>query len=118
MADPPSHVVEAAVALCREKQVEAVVSIGGGSALDTAKLVACLARSNDRLDDIYGVGLAKGPRLPLLLAPTGSPCSRDWVPEGLNAMEPRCQQRAFSRIARVHGLSRHLTAKISRLTLY
>ena len=70
VADPPAHVVEAAVALCREKQVEAVVSIGGGSALDTAKLVAYLARSDDRLDDIYGVGLAKGQRLPLLLAPT------------------------------------------------
>src|SRR5215217_3284581 len=69
-ADPPAHVVEAAVALCRERQVEAVVSIGGGSALDTAKLVAYLARSDDRLDDIYGVGLAKGQRLPLLLAPT------------------------------------------------
>src|SRR5919206_2810853 len=70
VADPPSHVVETAVALCREKQVEAVVSIGGGSALDTAKLVAYLAKSDDRLDDIYGVGLAKGERLPLLLAPT------------------------------------------------
>ena len=70
VADPPSHIVEAAVALCRERQVEAVVSIGGGSALDTAKLVAYLARSDERLDDIYGVGLAKGPRLPLLLAPT------------------------------------------------
>jgi alcohol dehydrogenase class IV len=69
-ADPPVHVVETAVALCREKQVEAVVSIGGGSALDTAKLVAYLACSDDRLDDIYGVGLAKGQRLPLLLAPT------------------------------------------------
>src|SRR3954451_18971031 len=70
VADPPSHVVESAVALCREKQVEAVVSIGGGSALDTAKLVAYLAQSDDRLDDIYGVGLAKGQRLPLLLVPT------------------------------------------------
>src|SRR3954447_226362 len=70
VADPPAHMIESAVALCREKQVEAVVSIGGGSALDTAKLVAYLARSDERLDDIYGVGLAKGPRLPLLLAPT------------------------------------------------
>jgi alcohol dehydrogenase class IV len=70
VADPPAQVVEAAVALAQEKQVEAVVSIGGGSALDTAKLVAYLARSDDRLDDIYGVGLAKGRRLPLLLAPT------------------------------------------------
>src|SRR5215210_6588306 len=66
VADPPAHVVEAAVSLCREKQVEAVVSIGGGSALDTAKLVAYLAKSEDRLDDIYGVGLSKGQRLPLL----------------------------------------------------
>src|SRR5918912_3400302 len=70
VADPPAQVVEAAVALAQEKQVEAVVSVGGGSALDTAKLVAYLARSDDRLDDIYGVGLAKGQRLPLLLAPT------------------------------------------------
>src|SRR3954467_6601391 len=70
VADPPSHVVEAAVALCRDQRIDAVVSIGGGSALDTAKLVAYLARSGDRLAHIYGVGLAKGQRLPLLLAPT------------------------------------------------
>ena len=70
VADPPSHVVETAVALCRDKRIDAVVSIGGGSALDTAKLVAYLAKSDARLDDIYGVGLAKGQRLPLLLAPT------------------------------------------------
>ncbi len=70
LADPPSHVIETAVALCREKRIEAVVSVGGGSALDTAKLVAYLARSDERLDDIYGVGMAKGQRLPLVLAPT------------------------------------------------
>jgi alcohol dehydrogenase class IV len=70
VADPPSHVVEAAAAACRADQIELVLSIGGGSALDTAKLVAYLAKSADRLDDIYGVGLAKGKRLPLLLVPT------------------------------------------------
>jgi alcohol dehydrogenase class IV len=70
VADPPSHVVEAAAAACRAGQIELVLSIGGGSALDTAKLVAYLAKSPDRLDDIYGVGLAKGKRLPLLLVPT------------------------------------------------
>jgi alcohol dehydrogenase class IV len=70
LADPPSHVIESAAALCRDKGIELVLSIGGGSALDTAKLVAYLAKSTDRLDDIYGVGLAKGQRLPLLLAPT------------------------------------------------
>jgi alcohol dehydrogenase class IV len=70
VADPPSHVIESAAALCRDRQIELVVSIGGGSALDTAKLVAYLAKSPERLDAIYGVGLAKGSRLPLLLAPT------------------------------------------------
>jgi len=70
VADPPSEVIERAVALCRNERIDLVLSIGGGSALDTAKLVAYLARSGDRLDDIYGVGLAKGERLPLLLVPT------------------------------------------------
>lgn len=70
VADPPSHIVEAAAGACRADQIELVLSIGGGSALDTAKLVAYLARTPDRLDDIYGVGLAKGKRLPLLLVPT------------------------------------------------
>ncbi|MBO4228543.1 iron-containing alcohol dehydrogenase [Bradyrhizobium neotropicale] len=70
IADPPSHVVEAAVAACQAKQIEFVLSIGGGSALDTSKLVAYLAKTPDRLDDAYGVGRAKGKRLPLLLAPT------------------------------------------------
>jgi len=70
VADPPSHIVEAAADACRAGRIELVLSIGGGSALDTAKLVAYLARTPDRLDDIYGVGLAKGKRLPLLLVPT------------------------------------------------
>jgi alcohol dehydrogenase class IV len=70
VADPPSHVIESAAALCRDQKIELVLSIGGGSALDTAKLVAYLAKSPDRLDDIYGVGLVKGQRLPLILVPT------------------------------------------------
>lgn len=69
-SDPPSKVVEAAVGACRADRIDLVLSIGGGSVLDTAKLVAYLAKTPDRLDDIYGVGLAKGERLPLLLAPT------------------------------------------------
>ncbi|GJD46088.1 Long-chain-alcohol dehydrogenase 1 [Methylobacterium cerastii] len=70
VADPPSHVVEAAAAFARASGSELVLAIGGGSALDTAKLVAYLARSHEALDAIYGVGLAKGARLPLILVPT------------------------------------------------
>ncbi|ACA15333.1 iron-containing alcohol dehydrogenase [Methylobacterium sp. 4-46] len=70
VADPPSHVVETAAALARAEGTDLVLSIGGGSALDTAKLVAYLARSDEPLDSIYGVGLAQGQRLPLILVPT------------------------------------------------
>ncbi|NNM71750.1 iron-containing alcohol dehydrogenase [Enterovirga aerilata] len=70
VADPPSEIVERAAALARQGRVELVLSIGGGSALDTAKLVAYLAVNDEPLDGIYGVGLAKGRRLPLVLVPT------------------------------------------------
>ena len=45
-ADPPSHVIERAVALCRDRGIELVASIGGGSALDTANVD--VARIKDR----------------------------------------------------------------------
>ncbi|MEA2859296.1 MAG: hypothetical protein QOC72_1335, partial [Methylobacteriaceae bacterium] len=70
VADPPSHVIEAAAKRARSEGTDLVLSIGGGSALDTAKLVAYLAKSDEPLDSIYGVGLAKAQRLPLVLAPT------------------------------------------------
>ncbi|MCJ2138009.1 iron-containing alcohol dehydrogenase [Methylobacterium sp. J-026] len=70
VADPPSTVIEAAAKRARELGTDLVLSIGGGSALDTAKLVAYLAKSDEPLDSIYGVGLAKGDRLPLILVPT------------------------------------------------
>ncbi|MBX5218997.1 iron-containing alcohol dehydrogenase [Rhizobium sp. NLR8a] len=70
VVDAPSHVIEAAAEICRECGVDAVAAIGGGSVLDTAKLVAYLAKTPDKLDVIYGVGRATGDRLPLLLVPT------------------------------------------------
>lgn len=70
VADPPEDVVMKAVQVARESGAESVIGIGGGSSMDVAKLVALLAASSEKLDEIYGVGLAKGPRLPLILVPT------------------------------------------------
>src|SRR5690606_32426162 len=49
-----------------------VVGFGGGSSMDVAKLVALLAHPNGQqsLKDIYGVGNARGQRLPLIQVPT------------------------------------------------
>jgi alcohol dehydrogenase class IV len=70
LADPPELSVQAAVAGARAAGVDGVIGFGGGSSLDTAKLVALLARTPQALPEIYGIGLARGPRLPLVQVPT------------------------------------------------
>ncbi len=70
VADPPEDMILGAVAAARAENIDGVVSVGGGSSMDTAKLVAVLTNSNQPLDEMYGVNLVKGARLPLVLAPT------------------------------------------------
>lgn len=68
--DPPEAMVLQAVVQAREEGIDGVASVGGGSSLDTAKLLAILLNSDQPLDDMYGINLVKGERLPLVLAPT------------------------------------------------
>lgn len=69
-ADPPEAVILKAAELASERDAKGIIGLGGGSSLDVAKLVALLAMGEEKLADIYGVGNAKGPRLPLILVPT------------------------------------------------
>lgn len=80
VADPPVDTVVAAAAMIRESGAALVIGLGGGSSLDVAKLAALLAGSNERLDDIYGIGLVKGQRLPLILVPTTSGTGSEVTP--------------------------------------
>jgi alcohol dehydrogenase class IV len=61
-ADPPEAMVReaAAEAEARARGIDGVASVGGGSSLDTAKLIAVLARSEQPIADIYGVDLVRG----------------------------------------------------------
>jgi alcohol dehydrogenase class IV len=70
VADPPEQSVALAVQAARDAGADGVIGVGGGSSLDTAKLVALLTGTPQELPDIYGIGLAKGPRLPLIQVPT------------------------------------------------
>lgn len=69
-ADPPEHVVKAAAQAAGAHAADAVIGLGGGSSLDVAKLAALLALGKEDMPAIYGVGNARGPRLPLMLIPT------------------------------------------------
>lgn len=69
-ADPSLATVMAAVEAGRAAEVTGVIGFGGGSSLDVAKVVALLLGSGEDIDAAWGVGNAKGPRLPLILVPT------------------------------------------------
>jgi len=69
-ADPPVSVIDNAIKLAEDCKADFIVGFGGGSSMDVAKLVALLAPGKEKLADVYGIGIAKGPRLPLILVPT------------------------------------------------
>ncbi len=68
--DPPEATVLAAAELARVKAIDGVIGLGGGSSMDVAKAVAVLVGGEQALQELYGVGMVKGGRLPLVLVPT------------------------------------------------
>lgn len=69
-SDPSRETLIKAVEFGRDEKVNGVLGFGGGSSLDVAKLAALLIGSDEDLDEVWGVRMAKGPRLPLVLIPT------------------------------------------------
>lgn len=69
-ADPPTKNVNAAVTFAKDKKVDGIIGLGGGSSLDTAKLISVMTNSSQSLNDLIGVDQIRGSRLPLLQVPT------------------------------------------------
>ncbi len=69
-ADPPSTMVKSLAREACDFAPDCVLGIGGGSAMDSAKIVALMCASTQPLEALYGVNQALGPRLPLVLVPT------------------------------------------------
>lgn len=69
-ADPPeSNVLELAAAASAH-QASGMIAVGGGSPMDVAKVAALICGSGQALSSLYGVNVARGQRLPLVLVPT------------------------------------------------
>ena len=69
-ADPSKKTLLSAIEAGKKFNATGVVGFGGGSSMDVAKLAALILGSNEDLEQAWGVGNAKGPRLPLALIPT------------------------------------------------
>lgn len=87
-ADPSLSTVETAVDHARLENCTGVIALGGGSAMDVAKLVALLVGSDENLDDAWGVGNARGPRLPLVLVPTTAGTGSEVTPVSIITVSP------------------------------
>jgi len=70
--DPPEDIVLKGATAVRKFNAGLVIGFGGGSPMDTAKVIAHLAGSDQQIETMYGVGNALGPTKPLLLIPTTS----------------------------------------------
>src|SRR5271156_2176182 len=76
--NPTTKDVDDCLAIARKADVDAIVGLGGGSSMDTAKGCNFLLTNGGRMQDYWGVGKASKPMLPLIAIPTtagtGSEC--------------------------------------------
>ncbi|MDW8309228.1 MAG: iron-containing alcohol dehydrogenase [Verrucomicrobiales bacterium] len=68
--NPTTRCVEDCVAVARAAGIEALIGLGGGSALDTAKGCNFLLTNGGRMEDYRGIGRASRPMLPFIAIPT------------------------------------------------
>lgn len=68
--NPTTEHVEAGVAVAREAEIDFLIGLGGGSAMDCAKGINFLLTGGGRMQDYWGVGKATRPMLPMIAVPT------------------------------------------------
>ena len=69
-SDPSKKTLLKALNIAKNFKPTGILGFGGGSSMDIAKLVSLLIGTEQNIENIWGVGNAKGPRLPLVLVPT------------------------------------------------
>ena len=76
--NPTTRCVDDCLAFAQANQIDAIVGLGGGSSMDTAKGCNFLLTNGGEMKDYWGVGKATKPMLPLIAIPTtagtGSEC--------------------------------------------
>jgi len=68
--DSGLHIVNQAADKAKEKEADILVSVGGGSVIDTAKGMAILLKEGGKIEDHYGLQLFTRPQTPHVAIPT------------------------------------------------
>lgn len=81
--EPDIALFNSCLAAAREARPDCVVGLGGGSALDVAKLVAALFDLDRPVADFFGIGLLPSRHLPLFCLPTTSGTGSEVSPNAI-----------------------------------
>ena len=92
--EPTCTIFERTLTFARSAQIDAVAGIGGGSALDVAKLVAALTRGLQDIQQVFGINLLSGRQLPLLCLPTTSGTGSEVSPNAVFLEEAALLKKA------------------------
>ena len=68
--NPTTKCVDDCVAVARAAEIDAIIGLGGGSSMDTAKGCNFILTNGGRMQDYWGVGKATKPMLPFIAIPT------------------------------------------------
>lgn len=68
--DPSIDTALACAKAAREAKASVIIGVGGGSAMDTAKVASILAHAKQPISEMFGIELVKDAGVPLILIPT------------------------------------------------
>ena len=86
-SDPSKKTLIKALDRAKTFKPTGILGFGGGSSMDIAKLVSLLIGTEQSIENIWGVGNAKGPRLPLVLIPTTAGTGSEVTPISIITLE-------------------------------
>ena len=86
-SDPSKKTLIKALERAKNFKPTGILGFGGGSSMDIAKLVSLLIGTEQDIENIWGVGNAKGPRLPLILIPTTAGTGSEVTPISIITLE-------------------------------
>lgn len=97
LPDPPHATVLAAWQSGIDFGANLVVGLGGGSSLDTAKVVSLLLGSDQSLDEMIGVDVAQGNQRPLIAIPTTAGTGSEATHISILTSDTNVKQAVYSR---------------------
>ena len=86
-SDPSKKTLIKVLKIAKIFKPTGILGFGGGSSMDIAKLISLLVGTEQDIENIWGVGNAKGPRLPLVLIPTTAGTGSEVTPISIITLE-------------------------------